>query len=127
MKQYRVCEDLQGGAFGKGRVYNIYEWIEQAQAWAEADENLALAQEFDYLKDLYSNNRLTDTEVLGEITDIWAIEFEEITKEQRTLYRQYLDKYDKVSYGEPVCFEEWLDNEWEEILFDRKMLQGEQV
>lgn len=121
MKQYRVCEDLQGGSFGMERVYTIPEWIEQAQEWSEMDENIGLAQEFGHLKDLYDEGKLTDWDILNEIADIWTIEFEEITEEQRNLYKQYVENYHKHSYGEPVCFEEWLDNEWEEIVFDRKM------
>lgn len=115
MKQYRVYKDLQGGSFGKGRVYTIPQWVEQAQEWAEMDENPGLAHEVQNLGDLWQEHKLTDDEVLGQIAEIWTIEFEEITDEQQTLYRQYTKDYHKHSYGEPVCFEEWLDNEWEEI------------
>lgn len=120
MKQYRVCEDLQGGSFGMGRVYNIHEWIEQAQEWCEMDENPELAQWFGNLEEMLANGKLTEEEVLGEIATTWTIEFEEITPEQRNLYQQYVANYDSAC-GTPVCFAEWLDNEWEEIVFDRKM------
>lgn len=120
MKQYRVCEDLQGGSFGMGRVYNIHEWIEQAQEWCEMDENPGLAQWFGNLEEMLANGKLTEKDILNEIAEIWTIEFEEITEEQKNLYKQYVKNYNP-DCDTPVCFEEWLDNEWEEILFDRKM------
>ena len=124
MEQYRVCEDLQGGGFGMERVYTIPQWIEQAQEWAEMDENPGLAHELQMLGDRWRDGKISDWGVLDQIAEIWTIEFEKITDEHRGLYKQYLKDYHKHSYGEPVCFEEWLDNEWEEIVFDRKMKKG---
>jgi hypothetical protein len=69
---------------------------------------------------MLANGKLTEKDILGEIAEIWTIEFEEITEEQKNLYKQYVKNYNP-NCGTPVCFEEWLDNEWEEILFDRKM------
>lgn len=119
-KQYRVSEDLQGGDFGKGRVYNVYEWIEQAQEWCEQDDNTELARWFGDLKDQLDDGKITEQYIMGEISATWTIEFEEITDEQKELYQKYLKEFDTTN-GEPACFEEWLDNEWEDIVFERKI------
>lgn len=34
-------------------------------------------------------------------------------------HNEYLPNFDKELYGEPVCFEEFYDNEWQDIVRGR--------
>ena len=72
MKHYRVIKDLQGGEFGMYRVYTVRGWKNQALEWAEMDEN-------DFL--IENLNKLSNEKIIPFISDIWALEFTEVSEE----------------------------------------------
>ncbi len=117
MKQYRVIEDLQGGTFGMGRVYTAEEWLEQALDWLDADGTDPMA--LDDIENYYRREIAKGNEqaVIDYIAEMWQLEFEEITETQKQIYQDYLANFAKTHDKgmDPVCFAEWLDNEWEEM------------
>lgn len=116
MKLYRVIKDEQGGSFGMGRVYTAEEWLEQAIDWLDADgsDPLDLSDiECCYQRKISEGK---EQEVIDYIAEIWQLEFEEISQAQLDGYDEYKKNYHKYhdKGQEPVCFAEWLDNEWAE-------------
>lgn len=73
--QYIVIEDRQGGSFGMDRAYTVDEWLEQARAWCEADDNTDLDN---YLENIQNHREeWTDEQILGLIDETWNITLKE--------------------------------------------------
>lgn len=68
-KKYKVSRDLQGGSFGMERELTVEQWREQAMEWAYMDDNEELEKEVE---------ELPHEEVIGFISEIWELEFEEV-------------------------------------------------
>lgn len=74
--RYRVTQDLQGGEFGMYRDYTVEQWREQAIEWATMDENDGLVETL---------QRLDQKEVMGYISELWALRFRKVRKDKRKL------------------------------------------
>lgn len=123
MKKYRVVEDLQGGTFGMDRVYTAEEWLETMLDWREADGSFGdQAWAGDYEDTKEGQRKLwLDVIAKGEeqalidyIAELWWLEFEEVGEDLQQAYEDYKKNFDPAE-GEPVCINEWLDNEAVEL------------
>ena len=75
--KYKVVQDLQGGEFGMGRTYDVFEWIEQAADWLENDFETTEEREkwIDAMK--ISASKHGSKDIIDYIADHWQLEFKE--------------------------------------------------
>ena len=107
MKYYRVIKDLQGGEFGMYRVYTEEQWREQALEWAEMDEN-------DFL--IKTLKKLPNEKIIPFISDIWALEFTEVSEEDYNYIMQGEKDYKELKN---------IVNNWKGTVEElHKLLQG---
>lgn len=97
-----------------GRVYTAEEWLQQALDWLDADGTDQMT--LDDIENYYQGEIAKNNEqaVIDYIAETWQLEFGEISKAQQDGYAKYKADYYKYhdKSQEPVCFAEWLDNEW---------------
>jgi len=86
MNRYYVDKDLQGDYFGMNRDYTALQWLEQAQEWADMEENYELFNEIENMKQKFEQN------VLNYIGTLWAIRFRKVRHDKK------IDKYDLSAY-----------------------------
>lgn len=94
-KVYYVVCDRQGGSFGMGRLYDAYEWLEQAVDWSRSD-GMSDEDLFEFTYEwLHEINNGNEEKFMEFISDFWEIDFAEGSIEE----------------GIPTEYDPW---EWEE-------------